>query len=147
MDIPKPERGLIINYSYLWHREAQTGQEEGRKDRPCAIVVATKDDRTVVVPITHTPPVSESEGIEIPSPLKKQIGLDHERAWVVTTEFNTFEWPGADLRPINRQRSNTVVYGKFPPGFMKQIVGDVREKIQQSRAKTVKRDEPPKKDW
>jgi uncharacterized protein YifN (PemK superfamily) len=146
--IPKPEVGLIINYSYLWHREAQTGQEEGRKDRPSAIVAATKDNRVIVVPITHTRPQSKSEGIEIPSPLKKQLGLDAEKAWVVTTELNTFEWPGMDLRPIGRKKSDSIVYGRLPHGFMKQVVGDVREKIQKSKARSVKRDEPiKKKDW
>lgn len=140
MKIPKPEIGLIINYSYLWHGEAQTGQEEGRKDRPSAIVAATKGNRVIVVPITHTQPPSKFEGIEIPSPLKKQLGLDDEKAWVITTELNTFEWPGMDLRPVSGKESKTIVYGKFPPNFMKQIVDEVRTAIVQHRAKSVKRD-------
>ncbi len=140
MKIPKPEIGLIINYSYLWHREAQTGQEEGRKDRPSAIVAATQGNRVIVVPITHTRPQSKSEGIEIPSPFKKQLGLDDEKAWIVITELNTFEWPGMDLRPVGGKQPKTIVYGKFPPNFMKQIVSEVRTVIIQHRAKSVKRD-------
>jgi len=41
MMIPKPEAGMVINYSYLWAREARAGQEEGAKNRPCAIILAT----------------------------------------------------------------------------------------------------------
>ena len=37
---PAPEPGLIIRYAYLWRSEAFQGEEEGRKDRPCAVVLA-----------------------------------------------------------------------------------------------------------
>jgi hypothetical protein len=30
----------VIAYAYLWAREHRRGLEEGRKDRPCAIVAA-----------------------------------------------------------------------------------------------------------
>jgi hypothetical protein len=33
MPIPTPEPGLVISYAYVWDYEAQSGQEEGRKDR------------------------------------------------------------------------------------------------------------------
>ena len=42
MPIPTPEPGLIISYAYLWEHEAQSGQEEGRKDRPCVIALAVE---------------------------------------------------------------------------------------------------------
>jgi hypothetical protein len=32
--LPKPEPGLVIRYSYLWHDEHRQGREEGVKDRP-----------------------------------------------------------------------------------------------------------------
>ena len=60
MTLPKPEPGLVIRYSYLWHDEFLEGREEGVKDRPCAVVLAAKtaDGRTVttVLPITHSLP-------------------------------------------------------------------------------------------
>jgi len=40
MPLPEPEPGLVISYSYLWHYERAAGVEEGRKDRPCVILVA-----------------------------------------------------------------------------------------------------------
>ena len=41
---PEPVPGLVIRYSYLWRREHLEGREEGRKDRPCAIVAAVRND-------------------------------------------------------------------------------------------------------
>jgi hypothetical protein len=38
--LPQPEVGLVISYSYLWKEEEERGQIEGRKDRPCAIMLA-----------------------------------------------------------------------------------------------------------
>jgi hypothetical protein len=40
--IPTPEPGLVLNFAYLWHREHQAGQEEGRKDRPSVIVLCVR---------------------------------------------------------------------------------------------------------
>ncbi len=40
MSYPTPVPGLVIRFSFLWSTEAKSGVEEGRKDRPCAIVVA-----------------------------------------------------------------------------------------------------------
>jgi hypothetical protein len=44
MAIPTPEAGLVISYAYLWHHEHLAGQEEGRKDRPTVIVLATRGE-------------------------------------------------------------------------------------------------------
>ena len=145
MDIPTPKRGLVINYSYLWHREAQTGAEEGRKDRPCAIVLATEDNRVIVAPITHQQPVEGTRAIEIPPQLKKSLGLDHERSWVVTNDVNYFIWPGSDLRPVSRREPDKIAYGVLPPNFTKQIVEDVRTQMQRRQTKSVNRDDPQKK--
>jgi hypothetical protein len=40
--LPRPVPGLVVRYSYLWYREFLDGREEGRKDRPCAIVAAIR---------------------------------------------------------------------------------------------------------
>ena len=37
---PEPSPGLVISYSFLWSEEAEQGQVDGSKDRPCTIVVA-----------------------------------------------------------------------------------------------------------
>jgi len=40
MSLPLPETGFVIRYSYLWRDGAKRGQEEGRKDRSCAVILA-----------------------------------------------------------------------------------------------------------
>ena len=68
MPLPAPELGLVISYAYLWSSEAAEGQEEGLKDRPCAIVLSARDDRgytvVAVVPVTHSPPQRREEAVE-----------------------------------------------------------------------------------
>ena len=44
MAFPIPSPGLVIRYSFLWSDDAARGQEEGDKDRPCAVVVTTAND-------------------------------------------------------------------------------------------------------
>ena len=57
MSFPQPVPGLVIRYAYLWRTEQQRGQEEGLKDRPCAVILVTTDDEgdkvVTVLPITH----------------------------------------------------------------------------------------------
>lgn len=105
MPIPTPEAGLVIAYSYLWHAEYQAGQDEGRKTRPVAIVLTAErkagDAVTVtVLPITHSAPTDPAAAVELPPAVKRHLGLDDERSWVVISEGNEFEWPGYDLRKV-----------------------------------------------
>ena len=103
MAIPTPEPGLVISYAYLWDYEARSGQEEGRKDRPCVIALAAErqpDGETLVtvLPVTHRPPESAAAAVEIPHAVKRHLGLDDARSWVIISEGDQFVWPGYDLR-------------------------------------------------
>ncbi len=118
MPIPSPEPGLVISYAYLWHREYQAGQEEGRKDRPSVIVLAIEREgdgaiMVTVLPVTHTPPDESASSVEIPLPVKRHLGLDADRSWIVVSEGNEFLWPGYDLR--QRPDSDRYDYGFLPP--------------------------------
>ncbi len=71
MALPEPEPGLVISYSYLWHDQHRAGAEEGRKARPCAIVVATVDEdgdtKVYAAPITHSQP-DDPHAVELRRP-------------------------------------------------------------------------------
>lgn len=118
MPLRQPDPGLVISYSYLWTEERRRGASEGRKNRPCAIVLATKDeDRGTVVyvlPVTHAPPGSDEDAVEMPMAAKRRLGLDGARSWIITSELNRFVWPGFDLRPISRDRPDVFAYGFLP---------------------------------
>jgi hypothetical protein len=125
MPIPTPEPGLIISYAYLWDHEAQSGQEEGRKDRPCVIALAVErqqDGETLVtvLPVTHRPPEDAAAAVEIPRAVKQHLGLDDDRSWVVVSEGDQFVWPGYDLRKI--RNTDHYDYGFLPPRFFNQIL-------------------------
>jgi hypothetical protein len=121
--LPKP--GKVIRYSYLWHNEHRTGQEEGLKDRPCAVVMslltASGDTRLIVLPITHSPPAKGANVIEVPPNTKRRLGLDHERSWIVLDEANRFAWPGPDIRPFDTPKGRVISYGFLPPGLFKSV--------------------------
>ena len=125
MPLPDPKPGLVINYSYLWRDEARSGQEEGRKDRPCVIILAVQDVEgeqvVTVAPITHSEPSIANTAIELPQPVKRHLGLDDLRSWVVTTEVNRFTWPGSDLRPIARDKPGVFAYGFAPADLIRKI--------------------------
>ncbi len=125
MSIPAPEAGLVISYSYLWHREHEAGQEEGRKDRPSVIVLAVEREAdgavlVTVLPITHSPPANPASAVELPAPVKRHLGLDSERSWVIVSEGNEFLWPGYDLRRV--PNANRYDYGFLPPRFFDQVL-------------------------
>lgn len=124
MPIPTPEAGLVISYAYLWRHERQAGRDEGRKDRPSVIVLAVErqlDGATIVtvLPITHSPPAVPAAAVEVPVAVKRHLGLDDRRSWVMVDEGNEFLWPGYDLRKIGR--GDRYDYGFLPPRFFNQV--------------------------
>lgn len=146
MSLPRPEPGLVIRYAYLWRREAEQGEEAGRKQRPCAIIVATAQrDGDVVVyvaPITHSPPRDSWAGLPLAPATRRRLGLDEEPSWIVTSEFNSFRWPGVDLAPVSpAARANDVVFGMLPQATAARMIEMFRENVRLARVRVVKRTE------
>lgn len=42
----------------------------------------------LVAPVTHSEPDRAGDAIEIPPSVKRHLGLDRERSWIVLTELN-----------------------------------------------------------
>ena len=149
MSLPKPEPGLVIRYSYLWHAEHREGREEGVKDRPCAIVLAVENlrsnspqgPRVGVLPVTHTPPKDPTLAIEAPAVTKSRLGLDADRSWIVFSESNEFFWPGPDLRRNKGKGDSSVAYGLLPPAFYAELKRRFVALAEASKSVTVKRTE------
>ena len=49
-------------------------------------------------------PGDPATAVEIPMPIKRHLGLDDDRSWIVVDEGNEFLWPGYDLRKPSSQR-------------------------------------------
>ncbi len=145
MPLPKPVPGLVIRYSYLWQSEHQRGQEEGVKDRPCAVILVTTDDEgdqvVTVLPVTHTPPSNPALAVEIPHPTKCRLGLDDERSWIILTEANRFFWPGPDLRQAQPSDMASVAYGLLPRSLFKEVTAKLADAIKARLVSVVHRTE------
>lgn len=145
MSLPAPVPGLVICYAYLWSHEHKGGSEEGLKARPTAIVAARQTveghELVTVIPITHTPPASPDDAVEIPPMLKAYLGLDDQRSWVVVTETNDFLWPGPDLRPVPGTKPARFDYGMLPPRFFAHIREKILQAIQRRTLARVARTE------
>jgi len=141
MAVPPPEPGLVINYSYLWHYEHETGQEEGRKDRPSVIVLRVQDDKgltlVTVLPITHRKPETPDWAIEIPAAVRRHLGLDNAPSWIVVAEGNEFIWPGYDLR---RRPDGSYSFGFLPPRLFKLVQAAFVALHRKEKARKTSRD-------
>lgn len=141
MKLDRPKQRQVIRYSYLWLEESRAGREQGRKDRPCAIVLVTpgpKDrDRVLVVPVTHQRPTQPGTAIELPADVKARLGLDDERSWIITAEVNRFHWPGPDLQLV----SDDPLYGDLPTSLFRQLVKSLQANVRAGRLKVVTRTE------
>lgn len=142
MTLPPPEPGLVVSYAYLWHREHRQGKDEGRKDRPCVVIIVTKDEagetKVAVVPITHSAPAAGDGALALPMSVKGALGLDDQPAWIITDEVNGFNWPGYDLRPIRGK--GRIDYGFLPPRFFAKVIAAVVDQRVQRRLRNVPRD-------
>lgn len=145
MGFPEPEGGLVISYSYLWRQEAEAGVVEGRKNRPCAIVLVTRRDEggtatVTVAPITHRLPRDPSVAVEIPPAVKRHLRLDSGRSWIILDDFNVFSWPGFDLVPVPGT-TGEYKYGLLPPRLFRTIIEKFAELRRQRRITSTPRDE------
>jgi hypothetical protein len=145
MSLPKPETGLVIHYAFLWRSEADRCEEEGRKDRPCAVVVARHVAtagaiEVMVAPITHRQPGDMQAALEIPPKVKQRLGLDDAPSWIITDALNVFPWPGPDLRSVpNSDRG--FAYGHLPKKLADEVVRRVLMHVRHGEMKAVRRTE------
>jgi len=141
--LPGPVPGLVISYAYLWRNQQEQGRDEGVKDRPCVVVLSVRQEEgeciVTVAPVTHAPPINSRDAIELPAPVKRRLGLDAQRSWIVATELNRFLWPGPDLRPIPGQ-PGVFAYGGLPKQLMQQLKERIIELSRDHRFRMVRRD-------
>jgi hypothetical protein len=95
--------------------------------------------RVYVVAITHSAPLNKTDAVELPSAVKRSLGLDTDPAWIVTTETNAFIWPGPDVRPIPDGPLGAMVYGKVPNALLQRVIASYVENHDNNRAAIVVR--------
>jgi len=124
MPLPALAQGLVVRYEYIWHREASANRTTAEKERPVCVTVIFDDPdegrMVMLLPITHSPPSQGEVGIEIPQQVKKHLGLDAERSWIIVSECNIDGWPSPDLRQIPAQ-AGKFHYGYIPPRLFRIV--------------------------
>lgn len=85
--------GSVIRYPFLWAREFDKGETEGRKPRPTAVGFRLErpggQDILILFPITTQPPQSGRFALEIPDTEKRRAGLEAAlRLWIILDEYN-----------------------------------------------------------
>lgn len=70
--------GLVIRYPYLWRRQRERGESDGRKERPVCLVIAVRgrEDLThlALLAISSQPPGGEQAALEIPDTERRRAG-------------------------------------------------------------------------
>ncbi|HZC15190.1 MAG TPA: hypothetical protein VE309_00365 [Caulobacteraceae bacterium] len=82
MAIEPPPAGSVIDYPYLWTRERDAGETEGRKPRPVCLVISTvissSEHVIVLLAITSQAPRASTMTVEVPPLELRRAGLaDH----------------------------------------------------------------------
>lgn len=144
MRLARPERGTVIRYSYLWADEHARGRDEGIKDRPSlvlalSVIADNRQLRVLVLAITHVRPKSASDAVALPPDTKRALGLDDTPSWVVTTEANSFVWPGPDIRPVPGRKPYSPFYGRIPAPLLAKVARSYLANRNRQKARMIPR--------
>ena len=126
--------GDLIRYSYLWAREAASGEETGRTFRPACIVVRTPSNPSsvFVFPLTLQKPSSGRAYLAVTEIECRRGGVDYP-SYLILDEYNRFlETEAFDLEtpePI----------GAFSASFLRKVALSVKELAGARRLRAVKR--------
>jgi len=130
------QSGTLVEYQFLWRHEANAGQEEGTKRRPCAIILRSPNpfsDRLFLIPITTKEPRASTPSLEIPELEARRMGLTEPlRRWVILDQVNVDEIPSYVLEPDAK-------IGDIGKSFFNKILTEFRAVIS-GRAMINRRD-------
>ncbi|MAZ86002.1 MAG: hypothetical protein CME90_20750 [Hoeflea sp.] len=128
------EQGDVAEFHYLWHREAEKGEESGRKPRPVCIVIKTPGNPEAVFlfPFTSKQPLGGQLGLSVPEIECRRIGLTLP-CWIILNEFNRVEmdkdYDFVSTEPI----------GSVSAAFLREIAATIKRAARTSAIKAVKR--------
>jgi mRNA-degrading endonuclease toxin of MazEF toxin-antitoxin module len=136
-----PTSGLVVRYDYLWTDQHLSGMVEGSKDRPCAVVLPLGLDPkgrqlVIVTGITHTKPKSAEMGIEIPQHVKRILGLDGARSWIIVSEVNVVDWSDPGFVPVKLGQWS---YGALPKALAIRVRNAISERAKSKSLGQVNR--------
>lgn len=133
-----PKAGQVIEYHYLWRWQRDLGETEGRKKRPCSVVLVVRDHGgnhvLFLAPITTKEPAKDRRAVAIPETEIRRAKLDrHFRLWVMIDELN------ADVLELSCTLEDRTPRGQFSPAFTDKIIRAVQEVRSAGRLRLSKR--------
>lgn len=120
-DVPDgPVAGQVFRYPFLWKRQHQAGETEGRKTRPACLAVTTTTARgetlLFLLPITTQPPAAGRLAAEVTPIEARRAGLGTDKpCWVMLDEINT------DILERSYVFEDRVPMGSFSPVFTDRL--------------------------
>ncbi len=130
--------GEVVRYPYLWRREGQRGETEGRKARPvCVAMHFPWQGRSLVIflPITSTEPFADQGAIEIPATELRRVGLDSaRRGWIILSEGNIDDLD----RSFHYDRSQPTL-GRFGKSYMVEVLKRLQPYLKERKMMTDRR--------
>ena len=134
----KPVAGQVFRYPFLWKRQQEQGETEGRKSRPVCMAVTTTTARghtlLFIVPVTTQPPLAGRVVVEVPAMEARRGGLDAGKpCWVMLDEFNT------DILERSYAFEDRTPLGAFSPKFTRHLQTILRQAASTGKATIVKR--------
>jgi len=96
--------------------------------------------------VTHSRPDNPAAAVELPQAVKRHLGLDTNRSWIVLDEVNEFTWPGFDLRPIPPTR-DAFAYGFLPPRLFDALTARLAEVWVARQGNATPRDQRECRSW
>lgn len=133
-----PRAGDVLRYPYLWARQSTKGETEGRKLRPCAVILALQADNGQtelrLCAVTTQPPQKGTHAVEVPEIEKRRAGLDGGLPiWVIVDEHNVDVFEQSFYIEPQRQ------IGAFSSAFTKDLQAEIIVALRQRRSKAVRR--------
>ena len=131
-----PPKGSLITYPYLWLSQADQGETEGRKDRPCCLLLqvwdaATETHHLMILAVSSQPPRKDQTALQVPDTERRRGGLArYPAAWVVVSEYNYDIAERSFYLDLAAE-----VLGAFSPTFMGRIAATLKAEMAQGRTR------------
>ena len=137
MAVEIPEPGQVFEYYYLWHWQEKRGETDGRKSRPCCVVVVatnTKGQHVLfIAPITSKAPRKGRIGVPIPETEARRARLDTIMPlWIMVDELNV------DILEASYVLENRTPLGQFSAAFTNMVIRRADE-VRQARKISLSR--------
>jgi hypothetical protein len=132
MDALKP--GDVVRYHYLWARQADAGEESGRKARPVCVVVRTPVEPAALFlfPLTSQKPERSRAHLAVSEMECRRGGLDFP-SWLILDEYNRVSIDAA------YDFETTAPMGTFSPAFVRKIASAIKQAAARRRLRGMAR--------